>query len=122
MKKSITKTEVIKALQKEPLQRGSYFYGDKKSVCKVCAVGAVLRAMSFEKWARKVNTEPGLLGNIATNYAAKGYNPKDLLDYKNYLGALSCYFEAGNSKAECITFVKKYFPSKLTLTIDKDDL
>lgn len=35
----------------------------------------------------------------------------------NYLGALSMYYEAGNSVEKCIAFVRRYFPKRFTLSI-----
>jgi len=121
MIKSITKVDVIKALQKEPLKRGLFFRSDKKN-CMVCVVGAVLRYMSFEKWARtKCKTLLGL-GSAATYNRNIGIDPMYLVESENYLGALSCYFEDGHTIKQCIAFVKKYFPNKLTIKITEEDI
>ena len=57
MKKTITKEKVIEALEKENLRRNQFFHGHRKPGCAVCAVGAVLRKMSFEEWVRKISPE-----------------------------------------------------------------
>lgn len=124
MIKTITKKQVIEALEKEPvLESGSWFRGRPKSGCAVCAVGAVLRKVSFEKWARRLRADLGTLGLVATNYS---FSPSDDLNKslkdKNWLGTLSIYFERGHSREKCIAFVKKHFPSKFTLEIKARDV
>ncbi len=124
MIKTITKKQVIKALKTEPLTKGSYFHSQiiKGYKCDVCAVGAVLRHMSFEKWALENRLSTNALGTIATKGLSIGSNHKNLIKNGNYFGALSCYFEAGHSKSKCIQYVEKNFPLKLTLEINETDL
>ena len=88
------------------------------------AVGAVLRKMSFERWAEKNGFNKNRMGILITK--GVGCDQDDWwveLECDNYFGALSIYFEKGNSKAQCIRFVKKHFPPKLTVEIEgeKDD-
>jgi len=125
MRKSITKANVIKALQKEKLKRKNFFHGVSGLLwdikCSVCAVGAVLRKMSFEEWAKQQGWNQFRIGEAATKgIYSSNHDYKRLIKEKNYLGALSCYFEKGNSKKKCIEFVKQYFPSKLTIEIKED--
>ncbi len=124
MIKSITKAQVIIALKKEPLTRGSFFGAIKttKKKCDVCAVGAILRYISFETWAHDNGYERDRLGYIITNKEATSQDTKRLIKEKNYLGALSCYFEDNHTKKQCIAFVKKHFPKKLTLEIKEDEI
>lgn len=122
MKKSITKENVIKALESEVLCR-RYFFEKKRLLtppgCKVCAVGAVLRHMSFEKWGRKNKLDLNHIGWASLHDADPvGQDPYDLLKDKQYLAALSNYFEDGNSKKKCIAFVEKNFPEKLIVEIN----
>jgi len=121
MRKSITKTNVIKALNKEDLVRGNFFQRESTK-CAVCAVGAVLRHMSFEKWAIKLINRQGNIGDVATKNVYVNGSIRYLIKEKNYLGALSCYFEQGHTKKTCIKFVKRYFPKKLTIEIRKEDI
>lgn len=132
MKKSITKLDVVKALVNEPtLKRRSWFHiepsrSTPKKNCSVCAVGSVLRAMSFEKWGRKIKLNLNELGTCAvktddiTDQDAE-FIPEHLKD-KNYLAALSCYFESGKSRLQCIQFVISKFPEILTVEVDEDSL
>ena len=124
MIKSITKAQVIIALKKEPLTRGSFFGGIKrtKKKCEVCAVGAILRYISFETWAHDIGYNINRVAYALTNQIATCQDPKGLIKEKNYLGALSCYFEDNHTKKQCIAFVKKHFPKKLTLEIKEDEI
>lgn len=122
MIKIIKKNVVIEALKKEKLTTGmffsSYYMSKVPKDCKVCAVGAVLRHVSFETWARKNSYSLNALGQAATQEEYTGDNIECLIRDKNYLGALSNYFENGNSKNKCIKFVKKYFPKQFKLEIN----
>lgn len=126
MTKIIKRSVVIKALKTENLVRGWFFKSSENKAevypkdCKVCAVGAILRHVSFETWARKNNVDLGDLGVDATNGQYAEDNYKELLEYKNYLGALSNYFELGRTRKQCIDFVKRYFPKSFKLTIRKN--
>lgn len=140
MKKSITKANCIKALKKEKLKRESFFhctYVDSGGevaylpTCTVCAVGAILRHMSFEKWARERNISLPSIGYAAVGYLCSpgdyhGINTAEetrgLIKEKEYLAALSVYFESGKSKKQCIEFVRKNFPAILTVEIKKGEL
>lgn len=126
MKKSISKFEVIKALVNEPkLRRGYWFKPSEKDGniirknCAVCAVGSILRAISFEKWGRKRNINLNDLGSCiidTTNVSGDSFdNIPEHLENKNYLAALSCYFESGKSRLKCVEFVIKEFPAVLTI-------
>lgn len=122
MIKTITRALVIKALKTETLRRGNWFAGEQKKDCSVCAVGAVLRHCSFETWARKKSFGLNSLGWEAVKDADRvnGSQIEDteiLLEDKNYLAALSNYFELGNSKNKCIAFVEENFPKSFKLTI-----
>jgi len=139
MKKSITKKQIIKALETElHLERGKFFapvmvyrsdkgYGSSRRIfkkdCPVCAVGSVLRAMSYETWAKRNKLDLTALGEYVTVEDYIGLHHKKLIKEKNYLGALSCYFEDhdGNRK-KTIKFVRKYFPAVLTITVSKGSL
>lgn len=116
MTKTIKKAVVIKALKKESLVSGAYFATLGNKGCDVCAVGAVLRAVSFEKWAIKKGVES--LGEIAVGYADPCNDDyKELLKERNWLGALSNFFEQSNDRAKTIAFVKEHFPAQFKLTI-----
>lgn len=126
MKKSITKQGIINALKNEPrLKVGRWFHDNNdytyKKDCAVCAVGCVLRAMSFEKWAQEKGLDLITLGNRGVHYEPTGgdsyFQLTKYLSDKNYLAALSCFFERGKTRKQCIAFVKKHFPRKLTITI-----
>lgn len=135
MEKTISKFDIVKALVNEPkLEKGYWFtptlstknkLGQQpKRNCAVCAVGSILRAMSFEKWARKNKCD---LNNVATaavksediSSSDKSQIPRHLQE-KNYLAALSCYFESGKSRLECIKFVVNKFPKELTIELFED--
>jgi len=128
MRKSITKSQAIKAIKTEKnlSYNGDWFEENLdyyKKDCNVCAVGAILRNMSFEKWARKISFDLQELGWVAVGGREAGVASmeyiKDHLKSKNYLAALSCYFESGKTRTQCVNFIKKNFPAKLTLTITK---
>jgi hypothetical protein len=132
--KVIKKSQVIKALKTEKLKRGQWFYiNDYVSTlpptltCKVCAVGAVLRQVSFVKWAIKNNVNWGYLGDSATNNSEclRGDDAKEEIELelnnKNYLAALSNYYESGHTRKQCIEWVKKNFPKQFKLTINTEE-
>ena len=129
MKKSITKVQIMKALKDEPLLEHRGWFkesgpGISEKDCAVCAVGCVLRAMSFETWARKTGLILNGLGWRAVKSSAHVTHDDYFyigihLKNRNYLAALSAYFESDHSRKECIAFVKKNFPKKLTLEITK---
>ncbi len=130
--KWIKKEDVISALKTEKLERGNWFTSDEPG-CKVCAVGAVLRKTSFEKWAHKINFPLSQLGWASVTgknlirprcNGTFEFETKEHLANKNYLAALSNYFESDNyfesnkNKRQCIAFVKKNFPARFKLTIE----
>ena len=127
MTKIIKRRVVIKALRTEQLTQGSFFMSENLG-CNVCAVGAILRHVSFETWWRKQNLsflDINDLGYAAckNELVSNKDGVKINLENKNYLGALSCYFEnlrgtPKNNKNNCIRFVKKYFPKSFELTIE----
>lgn len=121
---SISKRKVIVALMSEPLGRGCFFEDRSNDNCKVCAVGAVLRACG-------VPQNNPVSGDSATKYKNAGsmrFHIKDQLAEGNYLGALSIYHESESFDYESATnkkiglkhrmklanFVLKNFPSKIT--------
>lgn len=122
MKKTITKWQIVQALKTEPLIRNQYFKAALeynmvayRENCPVCAVGAILRHMSFEKWARKEGIGLHKLGCIATCEFS-------------YLGKLSDVYEQiakedgiEVARTRSIAFVKKHFPAKITLELSKKD-
>jgi len=115
--KIIKKSDVIQALKKERLKTGDWFKpsysrsGNEiiRKNCDVCAIGAILRKMSFEAWGRKNGLDLNIMGEEAVNFG-----PND------YLGSLSDTFENGASKKECIQFVKRTFPRQFELTIEME--
>jgi len=129
--KVIKRKVVIEALRKEPLVTGCFWenLGHKatngvKAGCNVCAVGAVLRRASFEK--EFLGRDQGEIGLAATLDRCQDEDISKLLKNKNYLGALSCYFEdlipvfnsvKNKDREKCIKFVKKNFPKQFKLTI-----
>lgn len=113
----ITRRGVLEALKKEPLAIGSIFHDEGKPGCKVCAVGAVLRRFSFERFIRsrvgayRLNQVAMRLFSgdlVAMRYA--NIEIERYLDHKEYLPALSVYFEQGRTRAQCLRFVRKNFP------------
>lgn len=137
IKKTITKKLIIKALKTEPLSRNYVFdlytnYVLGVMDCKVCAVGAILRKSLGENLLRDISKtmESYLSVNIA-NEACRTirlshHDPKRLVNEGLYLAALSNFFESsesddknGNiSRRKLINFVNKYFPNKITYTLN----
>lgn len=130
---NLTKNQVIKALKTEPLRAGAFFntekrdsFSDTPAECRVCAVGAVLRNSLGKKILKESNDSQ--LGDLAEGYCQGqyiDYNSQELLKEKNYLGALSNYFEylmkrekskhASAAVVErLVNFVNKNFPNKFT--------
>lgn len=131
----ITKAQVIKAIETEPLLKGGEFFAvDKNNLfdalideCPVCVVGAVLRQTGV------VNTKtPFYTARDAAEMATKYQysiddleTPAELIKDKNYLGALSVKFEkltvAGDKpvtparRRTLVAFVEKYFPKSFTV-------
>ena len=132
--KWITRRMVLKALRTEPLAHGRFWHEDNQNLslavkpsCRVCAVGAVLRQASFEK--SFLDYPQMNIGQEATRDKFVSGDINALLKEKNYLGALSSYFENFDTRngfykdatkvtrKKCISFVKRKFPSKFRLTI-----
>jgi hypothetical protein len=137
----IKRAQVIKALRQEPLAKGKWIEIDdtaydlfetpsivqaKKIKCRVCAVGAVLRH-NTELSAMEISRFGVQISDVATvsNYANK-YDIEDLLAEKNYLGALSAYFEStiplkgsyGRKHRErLVRFVKGNFPALIEVRL-----
>jgi len=131
----LTKNKVIKAIKTEPLRAGAFFKDEKTNIysesCFVCAVGAVLKN-SLDK--RVLNLAPtSTLSEIAMGYCrgtAVDHNIKRLLNEKNYLGALSNYFEyimqrekskhaSASVVKRLVNFVEKNFPKKFNVKYEK---
>lgn len=84
----ITKKEIVSAVLKERLIANRFFDTNVEE-CKVCAVGAVLRAKKFKNdmWAEKITN-----GNFTSGHIYKAH--KDFEINKNtFLGVLSTEFE-----------------------------
>ena len=128
MRKTIKKVDVVEALLREKTLIQNQWFNSKstnkpRKGCEVCAVGAILRAMSFEKWAIKNKIRLNTMGKVAVkSIAITEFDAiYDHLEKENYLAALSCYFESGHSKRGCIKFVKDHFPDVLTVTVNIAD-
>lgn len=135
----ISKKLIIKALKIENLAQGEFFNVNfdfsNKHTCPVCAVGAVLRKSLKPSQLPETENELHKLGLRVTNYDAivNSNNEsewkigiQESLIKKNYLSALSKYFEStlcltksGDvSRRKLVNFVKKHFPSVITLDIE----
>ncbi len=144
----ITKNEIIKALYTERLQGGRYVnYDDydgtlpkNKVPCPVCAVGAIIsNAMPTHKtksvaWVAGELTYDSVFSGDSDKLIYKDYQEKVLrhLEHREYLSALSTYFEGGivenyNARGFATTafrtkladFVAAHFPETLTLNTEK---
>ena len=132
MTKTITKKQIIEALQTEPiLKRGFWFEPDfygHKIKCSVCAVGCILRAMSFETWARENGYLLNELGSVVTKHVNCGdiglwkRRKSEYLETNNYLAALSVHFESGYGRKQCIKFVEQNFPDRLSITVQTSNM
>lgn len=89
----ITKKQVITALENEPLRPGQFIRYDKKPIgdCQVCAVGAVMRTVLNNNIEHR--DEFSSLCENVTDFQYVGEDTDELLQNKNYMGALSNYFE-----------------------------
>lgn len=124
----ITKQEIIKAIQEEPLEGGSWITWNKDNTCKVCAVGAVLRK------ATKLD------GRALQNYCGEkvkyphmaNHDIAYLLTNGFYMSALSTFFEntwedlcdeegdpdpntEPEARKRTLNFVSMHFPEELGL-------
>lgn len=139
----LTKKLIIEALRTEPLVSGAFFRITNETdqevhTCEVCAVGAVMRKSGIVKklLQPKVLENYGFEANdIATNTASvlcnqfiSGDNWCRLIKEKNYLGALSNFFEneemihsgpvLKKTRRRCIEFVKLNFPDQFKVEVD----
>ncbi len=144
--KRVRKSTVIKALEREPLERGSwahfnengkrwnealerYVEVDRKN-CSVCAVGAVLR--------QTVTTDPDKINELGfvldndTEYSICQY-PERALDAGEHMVALSAFFESmgkanfrksgiirAKGRRKLIKFVEDYFPAMVEVPVAGD--
>lgn len=142
---TVTKKQVIKAIETEPLRlKPAYFFAEKaelglpyqddglqsadlnkhSKLCQVCAVGSVFRELCEEIEIEDLNhvIDPDF------HFTLTEYESEDaLLETLKYspLLALSQYFEQTASKlkgqarirADLINFVEALFPNKFTLTL-----
>ncbi len=133
--KYVTKENIIEALKTEPLRRGDFFHNfldyqnnpSDLETCPVCAVGAVLRqclAVTSSIAGHSVTKGNALLD---PNSKLKLRNVvRRELENKNYLGALSIYFEGQNysdsfvtpnEKRNLIRFVQRNFPKRIGVNL-----
>lgn len=131
----ITRKQVLMAVRYEPLTSGNWVkFNDDGKPCGVCAVGATLRKCGI---ADK-NISP-LASNIYSStdeYVNSFEEPvtdaklvRKHLSHKNYLAALSCYFEGvvapkynitganvatPEAREELATWVEKNLPTRFT--------
>lgn len=122
MKKTMSRTLILRALRTEPhLTKGTWarwLDGDKKT-CEVCAVGAVLRRAFRTNNADRI----GRLGVAATDNGSAVFSSqfiKSNLERGHYLNALSCVYESAHpnwARRKAIAFVKEYFPKQITIEV-----
>lgn len=135
--KWIKREDAIGAVKTEPLMPGSFFENDNDPKCRVCAVGAVMRKVSFEKSIKDIYFKRGTaydLGFIARDQVCIGRSTGDrknkmhALKYKHYLSALSIHFEdkckmlcftleGKKIRASCVSFIKRHFPKRFKVTV-----
>lgn len=149
--KVLTKKLIIQALKTEPLKPGSWFAstkGENFKTCKVSAVGAVIRHSFTTQQIRTLHVhnrrslclamQPYWRRSLDRSAAGWGATMMaDLvdqqvtaeLDKKNYLGALSMWFEFYYQHVEfkrlgtregLVDFVRKNFPTRFKVTVDVD--
>jgi hypothetical protein len=144
---SITRSEIVKAIKKEPLKTlkaGHWVLGKENSrvknkTCSVCAVGAVMRnaLLAPNQVARAIDDAAWA---ATQDCEVADADPMDLIAEKSWMAALSCFFENLSSEIEedsdegyahvlteketkrlrdeTVTFVKKNFPKKIEIDID----
>ena len=83
---TISRKECINAIMNEPLKVSKWFHGRRKD-CSVCAVGAILRRTDR---TCQLDGDEATMMRDATNEEYIDIHLKD----KNYLAALSCFFES----------------------------
>jgi hypothetical protein len=126
----ISQETIIEALKTEPLKPGNWvasqwnesggasFVPATSPTCDVCAVGAVLRHAKWDN-QRIFDAAPDLVGSCF----ASDDDYELALAAKNYLGALSAYFESicpdtgatKGTRTRLVNFVKKNFPKTITV-------
>lgn len=129
----VTKKQVLEAIILEPLpfKPGSFAKADPYTgagPCSVCAVGAVLHGV-LNCGYREVeeNASEYCHGVYSAGQCERPEDIQEQLNIKNWLGALSLYFETLNRdwsegedpewlRAMTYDFVATYFPNRLTLT------
>lgn len=94
--KLITKKLIIDAIKTEPLAGGSWLDDYERLLsCNVCVVGAVLRKVSFFKWAKQHNINPSTIAwNICGSNVTGSDDPDEAIVTGQYLTALSRKFES----------------------------
>lgn len=142
MEKIIKLTTVIKALETEPLKAGKWFDNEEGrkndfKTCKVCAVGAIVRRCSALTYALKNKMNVDALVDDLVRFQDTPFNigrysnTADIegqLDIKNYLGALSAFFESTMRYEKTnkptkkvikllVAFVKNNFPKQFEVTL-----
>ena len=123
MKITITKKQIIEAINNEPLSNGLFVPFIPNPKCTVCAVGAVLRTAGLHNQAihdigdRLIGT-----GDCGTDSDYRKYLAK-----KKYMLALSSKFETlayqnedmGFVRTKLTAFVNRNFPAKFTFDTEK---
>jgi len=118
MIKTITKQECQMAMLVEPLEHGEWnrWSNDK---CSVCAVGAVFRQLG-------INSQIDIAKLMSGKIVACDWEIDFHLDNKNYLAALSCYFEGvleygktkiTNKRWALVDFIEAFFPDVLEVEV-----
>lgn len=134
--KTITKDEILDALETEPLVSGTWFHGASLSVepdrfrtCNVCAVGAVIRKATFLDTGLNLET---VADYLTKDRDASSTSMEDIyatMDKGWWMLALSKIFESFEShvwrkpaedetRLGCQLFVEGYFPEELKLVYE----
>jgi hypothetical protein len=144
MKKRISKKKIIEALRTEPLTGGMWMsliddgqlwtettVGEARGKCTVCAVGAILREVVAQNATVKEFNDACI---FASDHVMSIYDStiEETLKAKNYMGALSIYFEemaerspdgfsiTNRQRPALIRFVEKNFPSYVTVDLPEE--
>lgn len=109
MKYKITKKKVIEAILTEPLGSGHFFLNFRDDgKCKVCAVGAILRATKKD--------------HFDSNNAFEATNGTANYEKNNFLSILSCEFEdymqdfdstIDEARLHCLNVIEAFCPEVL---------
>lgn len=126
MKTTITKKEIIKALQTEPLIHQMWVKKDnlpEVGDCGVCAVGAVLRHCRIPNDVLDSYTN-SIEGTGSAEEAQRALERGDYLSALSMTFEQKSYVEAGTkadaaSRRRAIEFVEKNFPAKIALDKSK---